>query len=64
MKRFCLVALLALSLPVAVTRLPPRRHQRPSRPAPSPAAGAARTIEITGGDDMKYNVTEITAKRG
>jgi azurin len=38
-------------------------------PAPTakPAAtkaGAARTVEITGGDDMKFNVTTINAKRG
>lgn len=27
-------------------------------------AKAGRTIEMTGGDDMKYNVTKIAAKRG
>jgi azurin len=27
-------------------------------------AKAARTIELTGGDDMKYNLTKIPAKRG
>jgi azurin len=46
-----------------------------TKPAPAPAAqgtakpgekpaGAARTVEIIGTDDMKYNVTEIAAKRG
>jgi len=29
-----------------------------------PAAGAVRTIEITGGDDMKYSLTSIPAKPG
>jgi azurin len=28
------------------------------------AANGARTIDITGGDDMKFNVTEIRAKAG
>jgi azurin len=28
------------------------------------AAGGARTVEMTGGDDMKYSITEIPAKRG
>ena len=27
-------------------------------------SGAARTIEITGGDDMKFSLTQITAKPG
>jgi len=66
MKRFRLVALLALSLPIAAAPLAAQA------PAPKPAAakpaakpgGAARTVEITGGDDMKFSVTEITAKPG
>jgi len=32
--------------------------------AKAPASTAARTIEITGGDDMKYSVTKIDAKPG
>lgn len=42
----------------------------PASPAPSASqapkakAKAARTIEMTGGDDMKYNLTKIDAKRG
>jgi len=67
MKRFRLVALLALSLPVAMTALA-AQAPTPKQPAPpkpvTKAGGAARTIEITGGDDMKYNVTEIKAKPG
>lgn len=29
-----------------------------------PAASAVRTVELTGGDDMKYSVTSIPAKPG
>jgi azurin len=40
----------------------------PAPPAPSAEqakpASAARTVEITGGDDMKYSVTSIPAKPG
>lgn len=34
-----------------------------TKPKPAAASGV-RTVEITGGDDMKYNVTEIPAKAG
>jgi len=37
---------------------------KPKPTAAAPKAGAARTIEITGGDDMKFNLTTINAKRG
>ena len=42
---------------------PPAGQAKPA-PAKPAAAGAARTVEITGGDDMKYNVTTIAAKPG
>jgi azurin len=67
MTRFRTVALLALSLPIAMT------HAAAQTPAPKPAtakpamakpAGAGRLVEITGGDDMKFSVTEIAAKPG
>lgn len=68
MKRFCLVALLALAVPVASSHLSAQAPaaQPPAKPAAKPAAATAgaRTIALTGGDDMKYNMTEITAKRG
>jgi len=67
MKRFRLIALLALSLPVAMTALAAQAPgPKPTAPKPpaAKAGGAARTIELTGGDDMKYNVTEIKAKPG
>src|SRR5262245_2463778 len=34
------------------------------KPAAAAPAGAARTVEIAAGDDMKYSVTNITAKPG
>jgi azurin len=37
----------------------------PGAPQAKPAAGSAvRTVEITGGDDMKYSLTSIPAKPG
>jgi azurin len=53
-----LVSLALLSMPA------PPADQAGAKPAAKPAAGAARTVEITGGDDMKYSVTEIAAKPG
>jgi azurin len=62
-------------LPVLVALLPGPQAQAPKTPAKPPATapaapaaaaakGAGRTVELTGGDDMKYNVTNITAKPG
>jgi azurin len=50
-----LVAVVLLSAPAS-----------PASPAVDQAkpASSARTVEITGGDDMKYNVTTIAAKPG
>jgi azurin len=78
MKRYCLVTLLALSLPVAAAPAaaqtttpakpgaakPASTQQGTAKPGTAKPAGAARTIEMTGGDDMKFNVTELTAKPG
>jgi azurin len=69
MKRFCFVALLAIAVPVAIASVsaqtPPTPKSAPAKPAGAKAAaGTARTVEITGGDDMKFNVTEIAAKPG
>jgi azurin len=62
--------LCAFSLLVAMTP-GPQAAPAPKTPAPKApaAAGAAaakagRTVEITGGDDMKYSVTKIEAKPG
>jgi azurin len=37
---------------------------KPASPATKKPAGAGRTIEITGGDDMKFSLTSIAAKPG
>jgi azurin len=53
-----LVSLVLLSTPAAADQAKPADKPKPA------AAGGARTVEIAGGDDMKYSVTEITAKPG
>ena len=57
MLHFCLLALVVASTPLSTVAI----DQAPKAKA---AAGVARTIEITGGDDMKYSVTTIEAKPG
>ena len=37
---------------------------KPAAPAAKKAGAAGRTIELMGGDDMKFNVTAISAKPG
>lgn len=59
--------LCVLSLFVAL--IPGPQATAPKTPAKAPAAaakpaGAARTIDLTGGDDMKFNLTTIQAKPG
>jgi azurin len=39
------------------------QEKKPAAPASAPASGP-RTVEIVGGDDMKYSVTSIPAKAG
>ena len=57
MLHFCLLALVVASTPLSTVAI----DQAPKAKA---AAGVARTIELTGGDDMKYSVTTIEAKPG
>ena len=70
MTRSCLAALLTLSLPVAMTQAAAQQPSAPKAPKAPPATsstkttGGARTVALTGGDDMKFSVTEITAKPG
>ena len=70
MTRSCLAALLTLSLPVAMTQVAAQQPPAPKAPKAPPATsatkmtGGARTVALTGGDDMKFSVTEITAKPG
>ena len=57
--------LCALTLFVALV---PGQAPDPKTPAKGPAgakaAAGARTVELTGGDDMKFNLTTIQAKPG
>ena len=52
--------------PVAAQTTPPAPAgtAKPAAPAAKKPAGAGRTVEITGGDDMKYSLTSIEAKPG
>jgi azurin len=52
--------------PVAAQTTPPAPAgaAKPAAPATKKPAGAGRTVEITGGDDMKYSLTSIAAKPG
>jgi azurin len=56
-----LVSVVLLSMPLSP--LPDVDQAGKPAPAGKPAA-AVRTVEITGGDDMKYSVTSIPAKPG
>jgi azurin len=53
---FLMTSLLAQTKPGASTA-------KPSTEKPA-AAGAVRTVDLVGTDQMKYDVTQITAKRG
>jgi azurin len=64
-----LTVLLSLAL-MSGFAAPGAQEKPAAKPAPKPAAtkpaaaGAARTVEIAAGDDMKYTVTNIPAKAG
>jgi azurin len=66
MQLLCVLTLLVALVPGSQATAP---KPQATKPAPAPAAaaaakGAGRTVELTGGDDMKYNTTTITAKPG
>jgi azurin len=52
-----------LVVPMAVAQEKPAKPA-PAKPAAAAPAGSPRTVEIAAGDDMKYSVTNITAKPG
>jgi azurin len=63
------VSIVLASSPMAAAQAPQGKpappQSKPAAPQGKPAApGAARVVELTGGDDMKYNVTTINAKPG
>jgi azurin len=60
----CALALAAPALAGQATSTTTTTTQAKKAPAAKGAAGAVRTIEITGSDTMKFSVTEITAKPG
>jgi azurin len=60
-----LLCVLSLFLALAGPQTPaPQTPAKPPASAPAAAAKGARTVELTGGDDMKYNLTTIDAKPG
>jgi azurin len=64
MQLLCVLTLLVALVPGSQATAPKPQGTKPA-PAPAAAAkGAGRTVELTGGDDMKYNTTTITAKPG
>jgi azurin len=64
MQLLCVLSLLVALVPGPQATAPKTPAAKPA-PAPAAAAkGGARTVELTGGDDMKYNTTTITAKPG
>ena len=65
MKTLSLLCALAFAAPaMAGQATSTTTSQAKKAPAAKAAAGAVRTIEITGSDTMKFSVTEITAKAG
>jgi azurin len=65
MQLLCVLSLLVALVPGSQATAPKTPAAKPAAAAPAAAAkGGARTVELTGGDDMKYNTTTITAKPG
>ena len=63
MQLLCILSMAAVLAHAAPSQAPPAPAAKP-KPAAAAKTGAARTIEMTGGDDMKFNVTTINAKPG
>jgi azurin len=63
MQLISVMALLVALVPGPQATAPKTPAKAPAT-AKAPASTAARTIELTGGDDMKYSVTKIDAKPG
>jgi azurin len=62
MQVLCVLTLLVALVPGSQTPAPKPAAKTPAAPAASLKGG--RTVELTGGDDMKYNMTTINAKPG
>ena len=63
MQLLCVLSLFAALVPGPQTTAP-KTPPAAKAPAAAKPAGAARTIELTGGDDMKFNLAQIEAKPG
>jgi len=64
MQVLCVLTLLVALVPGQQTPAPKPAAKPPATAPAAAAKGAGRTVELTGGDDMKYNVTTINAKPG
>ena len=63
MQLLCVLSLFVALVPGPQAAAPKAPAQAPTA-AKAPAAKGVRTIELTGGDDMKFNLTKIEAKPG
>jgi azurin len=59
----CVCALALASAPLSAAQAAAAQAKK-APPAAAKSAGGARTIQLTGSEVMKYDVTEITAKPG
>jgi azurin len=64
MQVLCVLTLLAALVPGQQPAPKPAAKPPAAAPAPAAKAGAGRLVELTGGDDMKFNTTTINAKPG
>lgn len=64
MQLLCVLSLLVALVPGPQATAPKTPADKPAAAPAAAAKGGARTVELTGGDDMKYNTTTITAKPG
>ena len=64
MQLLCVLSLLVALVPGSQATAPKTPEAKPAQAPAAAAKGGARTVELTGGDDMKYNTTTITAKPG
>ena len=64
MKRFSVICVVMLALASAPLAAAQTGAAKKTAGAAKAAAGGARTVEITGSETMRYDVTEITAKPG
>jgi azurin len=63
MQLLCVLSLFVALAPGPQATAPKTPPKAPAAAKPAATAGA-RTVELTGGDDMKYNLTKIEAKPG